>query len=384
MTMAEHLRTVGTWSGQDVDAEAVQSQLTRLWRTAVDHAHQHEQPATARTNVLTLVAYAGTEQAATRVLDTVAALAEHHPSRTLLVRAEPGAAERTLSADVVTRCRLDRPQVCFEQIVLHAHGSTVEQVSSAVASLLLRDLPTYLWWPDDAGEQAALLRCLVPLCDGVVVDSARFADPVATLATVLDVAGQQPGGGIADLQWARLTGWRDGTAQFFDSGALRRYLDGITSVDLQVAARAAATLPWVGLFYVAWLADRLGWRPDPSARLEPATGQATLIAGRRPIGVTIRDTPDGSPATGLTAVRLSATIAGRTATFSIERGADDQVTTRTAEDGDPPIERALPLPVPDDAALLAEVLGYFRRDLIYEQTLRFLKDWLPEAARGRS
>ena len=383
MTMAEHLRTIGTWSGQDVDAEAVQSQLTRLWRTGVERGQKNELPATARTNVLTLVAYAGTEQAATQVLDTVAALAEHHPSRTLLVRAEPGAAVPSLSADVVTRCRTDRPQVCFEQIVLHAHGSIVEQVSSAVSSLLLRDLPTYLWWPGDVGDQAELLRRLIALCDGVIVDSATFADPVTALPAVLDDAGQQPGGGIADFQWARLTGWRDGAARFFDSGALRPFLGGITTVDLEFCSSAQSGPPWAALFYVAWLADRLGWRPDPSARPDPAMGQWTLIAGERRVGVTIRTTaPEGAAKVGVRAVRLGATLAGRNAIFTIERGADDQVTARTTVDGEAPVEHTVLFPVPAYATLLAQVLGYFRRDPVYEQTLRFLQEWLQAKSGG--
>jgi glucose-6-phosphate dehydrogenase assembly protein OpcA len=377
MTVAEQLRTVGTWSGQDVDAGAIQSQLTKLWRSAVEHSQQKGEPAAARTNVLTIVAYADTEDAEQRILGTLATLAEHHPSRTLLVRAEPGAAVPSLAADVVTRCRIDRPQVCFEQIVLHAHGSIVEQVSSAVASLLLRDLPTYLWWPDDIREQSELLRRLVVLCDGVIVDSSTFAESTASLPTLLSLFHQQPSTEVADLQWARLSGWRDSTAQFFDSATTRQYLDGITQVEVDVRAGDRPGVPGAGLLYVAWLAGRLGWRTESATLDVDSFGRFALMAGSRRVALTIRSTPhDETAGDQIGAVRLEAAAAGKTATFAVHCASQDQVTTRSAEAGAPVVERTMRLPAPTDAAVLAQLLGYFRRDLIYEQSLRTLCGWL--------
>lgn len=377
MTVAEQLRTVGTWSGQDVDAGAIQAQLTKLWRSAVEHSQKKGEPAAARTNVLTLVAYADTEDAEQRVLGTLASLAEHHPSRTLLVRAEPGAAVPLLAADVVTRCRVDRPQVCFEQIVLHAHGSIVEQVSSAVASLLLRDLPTYLWWPDDIREQSELLRRLVELCDGVIVDSAAFAEPAASFPTLLSLFYQQPGTEVADLQWGRLSGWRDSTAQFFDSATTRVYLDGITRVEVDVRAGDRPGVPGAGMLYAAWLAGRLGWRSESTPLAVDSSGRFTLLAGRRRIAVTVRSIPrDETAGDQIGAVRLEAAAAGKTATFAVQCASRDQATTRAAEAGAPVVERTMRLPAPTDAAVLSLLLGYFRRDPIYEQSLRTWCDWL--------
>jgi glucose-6-phosphate dehydrogenase assembly protein OpcA len=377
MTVAEQLRTVGAWSGQDVDAGAIQAQLTKLWRSAVEHSQKKGEPAAARTNVLTLVAYADTEDAEERVLGTLASLAEHHPSRTLLVRAEPGAAVPSLAADVVTRCRVDRPQVCFEQIVLHAHGSIVEQVSSAVASLLLRDLPTYLWWPEDIREQSELLRRLVALGDGVIVDSSTFTEPAASLPTLLGLFQEQVGAEVADLQWARLTGWRESTAQFFDSATTRQYLDGITQVEVDVRAGDRPGAPGAGILYVAWLASRLGWRSESAPLAVDSSGRFALIAGDRRIAITVRPIPhDETAGDQIGAVRLEAAAAGKTAAFAVHCASRDQVTTRSTETGAPVVERTMRLPAPTDAAVLAQLLGYFRPDPIYEQSVRTWCDWL--------
>jgi glucose-6-phosphate dehydrogenase assembly protein OpcA len=378
MTTGEHLRTVGTWSGQDVDAEAVQSQLTKLWRSAGEHARHSGEPAAARTNVLTLVVYTATEAAATRVLDAVGALAEHHPSRMILVRAEPGAKTPSLAAEVVTRCRIDRPQVCFEQIVLHARGSSVEQVTSAVASLLLRDLATYLWWPDDIPEHSELLRRLVTLCDGLIVDSATFTRPAVALPTVLALLHQQQSGAVADLQWARLSGWRDITAQFFDGPAARGYLKGVTALDVSVRTGDRPGLPVAGLLYTAWLAGRLNWQLGSGGlTATSSTGEFTLRAGNGPVTVRLRAVShDETAGEQISAIALRATQADKAADFAIHCAALDQVTTRVAQAGSPAVERTMRLPAPTDSMALSQLLAYFQRDPVYEATLRVLSDWL--------
>lgn len=374
MPVAERMRTVGTWTGQNVDADAVQAQLTKLWRTAIERSHQNGEPAAARTNILTLVVYAASDVAMAHVTDCLAALPAHQPSRTILVRTESNADAPSLAADVVTRCRIDRPQVCQEQIVLHARGTTVEQVTSAVASLLLRDLPTYLWWPADVRDQPELLSRLVQLCDGVIVDSATFADPAASLPTLLAVTREQPAGALTDLEWARLTPWRDVTAQFFDGPATRPYLEGLAGVAVEAAPGRQAT-PWSGLLYAGWLATRLGWSPGDVHPLRDAATQFTLHAQDRSVTITvdIAARPE-QPNTGLISVRLEATAGDRAATFAVTSQADGQGTVRSEVEGLPPVERSFRRTGPDDAALLAHMLGYFRRDHVYEQTLRWLAD----------
>lgn len=374
MAGAERMRTVGAWTGQDVDAGAVQAQLTKLWRTAVERSHRSGEPAAARTNILTLVTYAATDAAMGHASDCLASLPAHQPSRAILVRAEPDAVVASLAADVLTRCRIDRPQVCQEQIVLYARGAIVEQVSSAVASLLLRDLPAYLWWPSDVRDQPELLSRLVQLCDGVIVDGATFADPAASLATVLAIAGQQPASPLADLAWARLRPWREVTAQFFDASATRPYLNGIAEVAVETASGREIT-PWSGVLYAGWLATRLGWRTGDAPSLGHDGARLSMSAhdGERPVAITIdASATPGQPISGLAAVRLQGTIGGRAATFAGTAQADDQGSTRSEIAGLAPTEGAFRRTGSDDPALLAHMLGYFRRDRVYEQTLRWL------------
>lgn len=371
---AERLREVGSWSGTGVDAGAIQAQLTRLWREVAERSRDEGGPAAARTNVLTLVVYADDEASEQRATQAVTSLVAHHPSRTILVRAEPGAATAGLEADVTTRCQLDRPHICHEQINLRARGAVVEQVASAVASLLLRDLPTFLWWPGDVQEQPDLLPRLVALCDHLIVDSATFGRPAAAFPALRALLRQPRGGDVTDMQWARLTGWRDVTAQFFDPPPARPWLAALRAVRVAVVAGPGAQPPASALLYCGWLASRLGWRPTGQGAQGPATIETKTADGSA--AFTIEQAPSElAPAGHIAAVALTAERGGAPARFEVARQSGDQVTTRVApEAGGAPIERTMRFPVQSDASLLSRVLGEVRRDRVYEATLDWLAD----------
>ncbi|HEY8745378.1 MAG TPA: OpcA/G6PD domain-containing protein, partial [Chloroflexota bacterium] len=172
-------------------------------------------------------------------------------------------------------------------------------------------------------------------------------------------------------------------AQFFDTPASRAYLDGVTSVEVEVRAGDRPGLPAAGLLYVAWLAGRLGWHLD-RAPLVAAGGQFTLTAGNRQVAVALRSVPhDKTTGDQICAVRLQASTPDKTAQFAIHCASEDQVTTRTAEAGMPPVERTMRLAAPTDSMVLAQMLGYLRRDAVYEAAIRLLGDWLGIRSGGK-
>ncbi len=369
MASSEQVTTVGTWAGNNTDVSAVQAQLTRLWRDAAEQAQRQGLPAAARTSVLTLVAYAEDPRTIERVSEAIAALVEHHPSRAVLVLAEPGASP-SLDTEISTRCLVARPHVCHEQILLRAHGTVVEQLSSAVSSLLLRDLPTFLWWPSDVAGNPDILRRLIALSDRLIVDSATSADPVASLKALSQIIARRRGIAVTDMQWARLTGWREVTAQFFDAGSARHYLAAIEQVRIDVDGDHLATAPMAGLLFAGWLASRLGWRPATDrTQLEPP-GRYAVNAGGRSIAIELRARPNRPGGERqLASVSLLAGRDGRTVSFSIEQQTSDTMTTRV-EGGDFPTEdRHMQLADASDARLLTHELGIFGRDRAYEEAL---------------
>ena len=377
MAHGQQLTTVGTWSGTNVDADTVQARLTHFWRTSAKTAAQHGQPAAARTSVLTLVAYVEDQAALERATEAIADLIEYHPSRAILVLAESDADEPALDADVSTRCLVARPQVCHEQIVLHARGHMVEQVSSAVASLLVHDLPTFLWWPGNVTDQTEVLLRLLGMCNRLIVDSSRFVDPAASFRVLSRLMARSRALALTDAQWARLTVWRDMTAQFFDAGATRAYLPALDRVTIDVDAPEGDLPSGPASLYAGWLGSRLGWQvatPPMNA------SHFTVTAGGRPVTIEVRPRRDGSTIPGqLAAVTLHADLAGREASLIVERQGDDQVSTHAEGEDLPAGQRTMRSPILTDAAMLQQELAIFDHDHIYEASLSWLRGLLPTA-----
>src|SRR5438045_8183490 len=86
------------WTGEDVSIAQIERELARL---RVDSAHESAQPH-LRTSVMTHIAWAPPEwQHAAE--ETLAGMAERHPSRTLLLVPKPGE-DDGLDAQLSIRC----------------------------------------------------------------------------------------------------------------------------------------------------------------------------------------------------------------------------------------------------------------------------------------
>jgi glucose-6-phosphate dehydrogenase assembly protein OpcA len=165
-----------------------------------------------RTSVMTHVAWVPPEwQEAAR--ETLAGLAERHPSRTILLF--PGEGPDELEAEVSLQC-FELPDVertvCTEVIEVRLHGDRARAPASVVLPLTLPDLPVFLRWRgrppfgDDVFEQ------MVDVVDRLVVDSREWPDAPACygeLAAYFDRAA------LSDIVWTRTLRWRRALAQLW-------------------------------------------------------------------------------------------------------------------------------------------------------------------------
>lgn len=159
-----------------------------------------------RTTVLTHIAWVPSEwqQQAT---ETLAGLAEGHPSRTILLYPEPEAADG-ISARALLECYevpfSDR-HLCNEVVELRLRGNRAEAPASVVLPLLLPDLPVFLRWrgrPPFATDQFGQLADLV---DRLIVDSAEWPDVPGAYEELDDVFEATA---TSDIAWRRTLPWR--------------------------------------------------------------------------------------------------------------------------------------------------------------------------------
>ena len=125
------------WTGRDVTIAEIERELAQLRSDSMD----------LRTSMMTHVAWAPPEwQDAAR--ETLAGMAELHPSRTLLLfPQEDGrdAIDADLSLECYTLAELER-HVCSEVIELRLHGQVALAPASVILPLVLPDLPVFLRW----------------------------------------------------------------------------------------------------------------------------------------------------------------------------------------------------------------------------------------------
>lgn len=165
-----------------------------------------------RTSVLTHIAWVPPEwqQAAT---ETLAGLAERHPSRTILLFPDPAAAGDMLAARAFLECYevpfTDR-HLCNEVAELRLGGIRAQAPASIVLPLLLPDLPVFLRWrgrPDFASQP---FEQLLDVVDRLVVDSAEWPDTPAAYAELAAVFDRVI---VSDIGWRRTLPWRRALAE---------------------------------------------------------------------------------------------------------------------------------------------------------------------------
>ncbi|MEX0625748.1 MAG: glucose-6-phosphate dehydrogenase assembly protein OpcA, partial [Chloroflexota bacterium] len=215
------------WIERGTTVQAIAAHLAQLWTSPAsgdDPRVTEKGMSHARASVLNLIVMVPEEASATRVVETMIGLGVRHPSRAIVLAADPKAGGPALSASITAHCHAG-PEgagpICFEVVVLTVHGQAAEHLSGIVAPLLIHDLPTHIWWPGDPPFADPIFDQLVEMGDRVVVDSDEFSDLLRGLRRLTTLRRRS---GVGDLGWRRLGWWQELTAEFFDAPRFRRYL----------------------------------------------------------------------------------------------------------------------------------------------------------------
>ncbi len=367
------------WGVRAEGVAALERELARLRRVQSAHARELVRPI-ARASVLNLIVFANREEHARRAARSVSDLALRHPSRAIVVLADRGPQRERAERRIEMHCQLPIPdgarQVCYEQILVRATGDVDDRLASAVIPLLVPDLPVFLWWTGTPPLGSRSFADLLRLTDRLIVDSADFARPEVTLPIIARISEEAHGRfGLTDLNWTRLTPWREIATAFFDVPAWRLFLDRITGlrVGFAVDMDGRDIHPSQALLLVGWLASRLGWRPLET--LAPSEAGGLLFAIARPDGARImvrvrprfeRGLEDGD----IRGIRIQATDGRQEAEFVVRRVPSARHQTATVFlDGERRWERTMPMPSPAVVELIGEELSILGSDRTYEAAL---------------
>jgi len=371
--------TTLSWEAESVDVQTIERELARLWQEAAAADGAERAAMVMRSSVLNLVIVTPDPTKGQRITDTLNHISGVHPSRVLTIverrrRVSPG-----YDAALSIYRQADPSgswQALREDVRITARAEAADHLLSVVEPLLIPGLPVFLWWIGEPPLGGPLFTQMVEISDRIIIDSAQFYDGAAALPALAQIIKiHHERSAFSDLNWGRLTAWRELTAQFFDAPESRLYLDYISSLKLEYAVPADGGRPNAtqALFFVGWLASLLGWKVA-GAHLSPSFDNALHVAFTAPNGTAIkavlhaRATLETQPA-NLLAVSLGAQHHRHDALFQIYRAADHQAETRMTIDGQEIQRRMAHLDTDAYERLLHHELSLFTHDPTYEQAL---------------
>ena len=392
-----------------VGVEYVEAQLQELWHDVAEAAQAGGgiQGVTS-THVLNLIARAENEEGAQEYLHDIEEVTGRHPSRAIMMVVDPNAEqeEMPVQAWVSIRCQIPPAggrQVCAEEVTVKACGEAVRGMPAAVIPLLIPDLPVFLWWPRGTPFDEYLFRNLADSVNRLVVDSATFENPEGTLSKMpARLAQQWPKVACSDMNWARLTYWRELLAGFFDGESLRPYLDriGRVTIDFALSERGGVNRAQA-LLFAGWLASRLKWEPvapvhelvrSPYDETLPASTHLHLRSGKRHILIQLNAGPRRSSTSGdITGARLEVLKGEAGEGPEVEAAFWVTLSEREGEcawvgvevEGVEPTQRHVQIDPPSRADLLDAELEVYSRDRIFDEALQmagtFIRGLEPDA-----
>jgi len=378
--LSSNLQPVTLGGAREANVAALASELDALWQSAGD---ADGRDAVTRACALTLLINTESEEGASEVSNLVGALTLQNPCRALILVVKPNESPAGLSASISAVCQLPAPgvkQVCCEHVTLVARGERVHDLDKVVIPLMVSGLPVCLWWRTGRPLEFDYFGKILRFIDRVYVDSELYSNPESDLPSLSQsiVKSSSPAT-ITDMNWARITPWRELASACFDAVERRPYLGRINQVRIEYRAAGADTPPCLAqaLLFTAWLGARLGWKPEGSRKTSEEGGKngagSRLFRFKGEQGqIRVQLVPGhAGPKCSSGFLNVEMKVAGDSpATFTLICGARSKcVVTRTEIPGQPRQESTAHLEVFDEVALLNEELKFSGRDRIYEEAL---------------
>lgn len=369
MDHSETMGNLGTPLGADLGA--IERELAEFWGAA---SQDPSEPAALRACSCNFIVIVPEQTEAEALPPVLADVAEWHPCRSLVAFRELENADAGLPpvrAWMRVQCRRQLgggPQVCSEVITLGVKREAAAGLADTLISLLVPDLPVFLYWRSPRGADRGLIETISRFADLLIVDSQRPLTDMRNREQVMELlTGAARGAEIRDLSWSRLTAWRDLIAQFFDARPARSLLKELAEVEIQRVPSSPGTVPVLALLLAGWLASRLDWQTASAERKEGEW----ICHMRGPGGeamIRFLSTPADTTQTGIEAVTLKTRDGS---SFSVVAHEEQACMTATAATpaGEPMVVHTVPRPSTSEADLLIGELSVLGEDTGFRAAL---------------
>jgi glucose-6-phosphate dehydrogenase assembly protein OpcA len=354
----------------DVDVATIEKKLTSFWESAVEASAPHRMRACA-CNLISIVRNRAEAEA---FLPVLAKVSEWHPSRSVIAFPESEPVENSAGSEmrawINAQCSIPfsgGSQVCCEVIILAAQLKAFMELPNMLSALLIADLPVYVYWKSLEAQDKEFLKEMTRFSNLLIVDTHQSReDPQNRLQLLQLLVDQLQEISIRDLNWARLTPWRDLISQFFDPPAAGYHLQEISEVEITRNLSYPGSIPTRTLLLTGWLASRLGWR-QASAKRSGDQWLSRWLADHSEIVVNFTGTvvqPGQVP--GINSVTLR-TQSKAEFSVVVERGSSSMRAMASARDFK--LSHSVPHEELDEASLLINELTHTTEDTVFKAAL---------------
>lgn len=355
-----------------IDVGLLERELTTLWASL---GEEDPQGGVTRSCVLNLVIYTPAREATFHLDETLIEVTSHHPSRAIVLVEDGGAEASLLDSWVTSRCALSSGasrQLCCEQVTIKASSSRIKETPSAIASLILADLPVFLWWRDVPKLHGQVFEKCAFLSDRILVDSALGDSLESCFGEIAGFLGRKHKRlSLMDLNWARLLTWRSTIAGFYDVADYVPALANLRTVNIAFHEGDGPHAAVRALYLSAWLATRLGWKWSAERGVRDGDNfRLVFLARQGEVEVTLKAVGGQRHQLGRIdeVILTTRDAAGSSSEFSVKRTSDGlRLTAGVTLDGTRRPDRVLGYDRWTDSALLARELEHVARDRVFEQ-----------------
>ncbi len=240
---------------QIVAPSEIESELLRIWDELAKANKM-------RASLFNLVVFNKFSSRTDYFRTIVQKIIDRFPCRVLFISHDPDPSKSYMKTAVSVIAPEGQNAIACDNIDIGVAGPEWERVFSLVLPHIVPDLPVYLLWADDPADKHPLFEKLSKLANRVIFDS-ESSDCLYDFAKTALQLKQSKGMHIADLNWARIEGWRDLLASTFD--AKDRMCDLNDIAELRIVFNALPTeffchLKIQSMYLLALFTARLSWK----------------------------------------------------------------------------------------------------------------------------
>jgi glucose-6-phosphate dehydrogenase assembly protein OpcA len=167
--------------------------------------------------------------------------------------------DRGVTAQVSVYCPISKKTnanlMCCEYITLKGTKDALNRVGDMTASLMVPELPKFVWWKATPNPEHELFKKMIDCCRCIILDSSYYSDPESEFLKMIELIEAETY--VADLNWHRFGSWQELTAAAYDPPERREFLPEVDRVNIDYEKGNPAQ----ALMFLGWLASRLEWKP---------------------------------------------------------------------------------------------------------------------------